>query len=124
MSVTTFETHPDRYRHWQLELGSGDRADIALLRMNVQEDGGGDPHSNEPCEYELKLNSYDAFVDIELADAVSRLLFEHPEIKTVVLTSARYRLFCAGANILMLGRSKHAFKLNFCKFTNETRLSV
>jgi benzoyl-CoA-dihydrodiol lyase len=109
----SFETHPDRYRHWKLAV-DGERA---RLTMAVQLDGGlGD--------YELKLNSYDLGVDIELADAVSRLRFEHPEVRCVVIDSAVERCFCAGANIPMLGGSTHAFKVNFCKFTNETRLYI
>src|SRR6185436_8784045 len=91
---------------------------IARLAMVV------DPlHPHRPG-YDLKLNSYDLAVDIELADAVNRLRFEHPEVKTVVLTSDRDRVFCAGANIFMLASSTHGFKVNFCKFTNETRLSI
>jgi len=108
-----FQTHPDRYRHWSLAVED----DLATLTMNVQPDGGlGD--------YELKLNSYDIGVDIELADAIQRLRFEHPNVRCVVLTGALDRVFCAGANIPMLRSSKHAFKVNFCKFTNETRLSI
>ncbi len=113
-----FETHPDRYRHWQLsfldEKGAEDHAGaVARLAMNVQEDGG---------DYTLKLNSYDLGVDIELADALNRIRFEHPAVRAVVITSAKDRIFCSGANIYMLGGSTHAFKVNFCKFTNETRL--
>ncbi len=114
MKIESFETHPDRYAHWKLSVDG----DIATLAMDVQEDDG----SGKP--YELKLNSYDVFVDIELADAVNRLRFEHPEVKTVVVTSAKDRIFCAGANIPMLASSNHAFKVNFCKFTNETRLGI
>ncbi len=114
MKVATFETHPDRYDHWKLAIDG----DVATLAMDVQDiEGSGKP-------YELKLNSYDLFVDIELADAINRLRFEHPEVKVVVVTSAKDRIFCAGANIPMLGSSTHAFKVNFCKFTNETRLSI
>ncbi|MEM7248925.1 MAG: 2,3-epoxybenzoyl-CoA dihydrolase [Acidobacteriota bacterium] len=109
-----FETHPDRYRHWQLSVDGP----VATLKMNVQEDGGLRPG------YELKLNSYDLGVDIELADAVQRLRFEHPEVSAVLVTSAQDGVFSAGANIFMLGSSTHAFKVNFCKFTNETRLGL
>lgn len=107
-----FETHPNQYKHWKLSF----EGPIAKLVMNVIED--------EPMRqgYTLKLNSYDLGVDIELADAVQRLRFEHPEVKAVVVTSGQPRIFCAGANIYMLGSSTHAFKVNFCKFTNETRL--
>ena len=87
--------------------------------MDVQEDAG-----LRPNDYKLKLNSYDLGVDIELADALQRLRFEHPEVKAVVVTSLKPRIFCAGANIFMLGSSSHGFKVNFCKFTNETRLGM
>jgi benzoyl-CoA-dihydrodiol lyase len=110
----SFETHPERYRHWRLEIDGP----VARLGMNVQEDGGLEPG------YVLKLNSYDLGVDIELADAVQRLRFEHPEVRVVVLTSLKERIFCAGANIQMLGLASHHFKVNFCKFTNETRLAI
>ena len=110
----TFETHPDRYRHWKLATDG----EIATLTMQVQEDGGMRPG------YELKLNSYDLGVDIELQDAVQRLRFEHPEVRSVIVTGGLDRVFCAGANIHMLASSTHAFKVNFCKFTNETRLSI
>ena len=106
-----YQTHPDRYRHWRLSCTGS----IATLTMDVQEDGGLRPG------YTLKLNSYDLGVDIELHDAVQRIRFEHPEVRTVVITSARDRIFCSGANIFMLGQSSHAWKVNFCKFTNETR---
>ena len=109
-----FRTEPSRYKHWRLELDGR----VATLRMDVREDGGLQPG------YELKLNSYDLGVDIELYDAVQRLRFEHPEVGAVVLTSAKERVFCAGANIRMLGRSSHAWKVNFCKFTNETRNAI
>ncbi|HED65008.1 MAG TPA: benzoyl-CoA-dihydrodiol lyase [Planctomycetes bacterium] len=112
MELTPFQTHPDRYRHWRLSF-DGDRA---RLEMNVQPDGG----MREG--YELKLNSYDLGVDIELADALSRILFEHPEVRVCVITGTEDRVFCAGANIHMLSTSTHAFKVNFCKYTNETRL--
>ncbi len=109
-----FETCPDKYRHWRLETSGS----VASLVMQVRED--------EPLVpgYRLKLNSYDLGVDIELADAVQRLRFEHPEVRAVVLRSALPGVFCAGANIFMLGSSSHAFKVNFCKFTNETRLAM
>ena len=113
-SPVDFETHPDRYRHWQMERDGA----IATLTMRVREDGGLRPG------YELKLNSYDLGVDIELQDAVQRLRFEHPEVRCVVVTGGLDRVFCAGANIHMLGSSSHAFKVNFCKFTNETRLAI
>jgi len=106
-----FETHPDRYRHWKLAF----EGPVATLSMDVDEEGG----LREG--YKLKLNSYDLGVDIELHDALQRIRFEHPEIRSVVLTSARDRIFCSGANIFMLGLASHAWKVNFCKFTNETR---
>jgi benzoyl-CoA-dihydrodiol lyase len=106
-----FQTAPSRYRHWKLSVD--DR--VATLAMDVQEDAGIRPG------YKLKLNSYDLGVDIELHDALQRIRFEHPEVATVVLTSAKPRVFCSGANIYMLGLSSHAWKVNFCKFTNETR---
>ena len=108
------ETHPDRYRHWNLVV----EGQAARLLMDVREDGGLRPG------YELKLNTYDLSVDIELADAVTRLRFEHPEVSVVVVTSAKERVFCAGANIFMLRGSSHPFKVNFCKYTNETRLAM
>ncbi len=111
-----FETHPDRYRHWQLEFPPEHGGAVARLVMNVREDGGLRPG------YPLKLNSYDLGVDIELADALSRIRFEHPEVRALVFSSGKDRIFCSGANIYMLGSSSHAFKVNFCKFTNETRL--
>jgi len=107
----TFDTHPDRYRHWKLSFDGP----VATLSMAVDEDGALRPG------YKLKLNSYDLGVDIELYDALQRIRFEHPEVRTVILTSARDRIFCSGANIFMLGLSTHAWKVNFCKFTNETR---
>jgi benzoyl-CoA-dihydrodiol lyase len=109
-----FRTAPDRYRHWKLSTESG----VAYLTMDVNEDGGLRPG------YKLKLNSYDLGVDIELADAVQRLRFEHPEVGAVVIRSLRDRIFCSGANINMLGLSSHDHKVNFCKFTNETRLAI
>jgi benzoyl-CoA-dihydrodiol lyase len=111
-----FETHPDRYRHWKIELPPEYGGSVARLVMNIPEDGGLRPG------YVLKLNSYDLGVDIELADALLRLRFEHPEVKALVFSSGKDRIFCSGANIYMLGSSTHAFKVNFCKFTNETRL--
>ena len=107
-------TAPDRYRHWRLRVENR----IAALELDVDESGGLAPG------YELKLNSYDLGVDIELADAVQRLRFEHPEVAAVVIRSARERVFCAGANIRMLGGSSHAHKVAFCKFTNETRCAI
>src|SRR6185503_1286515 len=107
-------TSPDKYRHWKLTLENG----VAYLTMDVNEDAGLRPG------YKLKLNSYDLGVDIELADAVHRLRFEHPEIGAVVIRSLRDRIFCSGANINMLGLSTHDHKVNFCKFTNETRLAI
>jgi benzoyl-CoA-dihydrodiol lyase len=109
-----FRTEPSRYRHWKLALEEG----VAYLTMDVNEDAGLRPG------YKLKLNSYDLGVDIELADAVQRLRFEHPEIGAVVIRSQRDRIFCSGANINMLGLSTHDHKVNFCKFTNETRLAI
>jgi benzoyl-CoA-dihydrodiol lyase len=106
-----FRTDPSRYRHWKLSFDGP----VATLAMDVREDAGLRPG------YELKLNSYDLGVDIELYDAVQRLRFEHPEVGAVVVTSGKERIFCAGANIRMLGQSSHGFKVNFCKFTNETR---
>ena len=109
-----FRTRPEQYKHWRLEVSGP----VATLRLDVQEQGGLRPG------YALKLNSYDLAVDIELADAVTRLRFEHPEVSVVLLTSAKERVFCAGANIQMLGSASHPFKVNFCKFTNETRLAM
>ena len=106
-----FETHPGRYKHWRLSTDGR----VATLALDVREDGGLAPG------YALKLNSYDLGVDIELHDAVQRLRFEHPEVGAVILTSALEKVFCAGANIGMLARASHAEKVNFCKFTNETR---
>ncbi len=107
----TYDTHPDRYVHWRLAFDGP----VATLSMDVNEEKGIKPG------YRLKLNSYDLGVDIELHDALQRIRFEHPEVKCVVLTSARERMFCSGANIYMLGLSSHAWKVNFCRFTNETR---
>jgi benzoyl-CoA-dihydrodiol lyase len=106
-----YETSPEQYRHWSMAFDGP----VATLSMNVDEEGG------LKEGYKLKLNSYDLGVDIELHDAVQRIRFEHPEVRTVVLTSGRDRVFCSGANIFMLGKSTHAWKVNFCKFTNETR---
>ena len=110
----TFETSPDKYRHWKLAFNGP----VATLSMDVQEDAGLSP------DYRLELNSYDLGVDIELADAIQRIRFEHPEVHAVVVTSLKERIFCAGANIFMLRGSTHAWKVNFCKFTNETRLAI
>src|SRR5262245_3750392 len=112
--TVTFETHPDRYRHWKVSYDGA----VARLAMDVKE---GEPLRSG---YALKLNSHDLGLDMELADALLRLRFEHPEVRCLVLTSAKDRIFCAGANIHMLASSTHAFKVNFCKFTNETRLSI
>src|SRR5437667_1858378 len=109
-----FRTEPSRYKHWKL----GFDGPVARLARDVQEDGGLGPG------YELKLNSYDLGVDIELYDAVQRLRFEHPEVGAVVITSGKERIFCAGANIRMLSQSSHGWKVNFCKFTNETRNAI
>jgi len=112
--TVSFDTHPDRYQHWKLSFDGP----VATLSMDVKEDAGLSP------DYKLKLNSYDLGVDIELADALQRLRFEHPEVRTVIVTSLKERIFCAGANIFMLRGSSHAWKVNFCKFTNETRLGM
>ena len=113
MDTIDYQTDPSRYRHWRIEYDG----DVAYLIMDVDQAGGlGD--------YELKLNSYDLGVDIELNDAVQRLRFEHPEIRCVVIKSGKDNVFCAGANIRMLGKSTHGAKVNFCKFTNETRLAI
>jgi len=112
--MINFQTSPERYRHWKLEIAGN----VATLSMDVQED------QTLAEGYKLKLNSYDLGVDIELADAIQRLRFEHPEVAAVVITSLKPRIFCAGANIYMLGASSHAFKVNFCKFTNETRCAI
>ncbi len=106
-----YQTAPEKYRHWKLAFDGP----VATLKADFDEDGGLRPG------YKLKLNSYDLGVDIELADAVNRIRFEHPEVRTVVVTSGRDRVFCSGANIFMLGFSSHSWKVNFCKFTNETR---
>jgi len=109
-----FATAPERYRHWRLEIDPP----LATLTLDVVEDGGLVPG------YVLKLNSYDLGVDIELADAVQRLRFEHSDVRAVIITSGKEKVFCAGANIGMLAQSSHGFKVNFCKFTNETRLAI
>src|SRR5271163_5000128 len=109
-----FQTDPSRYRHWRVAYDGA----VATLFMDVDENGG------LFDGYELKLNSYDLGVDIELADAVQRLRFEHPEVGAVVLRSGKENVFCAGANIGMLGKASHGHKVNFCKFTNETRLAI
>ena len=109
--MVTFDTHPDRYAHWRMKV----EGPVATLTLDVDEDRGLQPG------YKLKLNSYDLGVDIELADALQRLRFEHPAVRCLVLTSGKERMFCSGANIYMLGQSSHAWKVNFCKFTNETR---
>src|SRR5215218_64127 len=112
--MINFETSPERYRHWKLET----EGPVATLSMDVQED------ATLADGYKLKLNSYDLGVDVELSDAVLRLRFEHPEVRVVVVKSLKPRIFCAGANIYMLGTSAHGFKVNFCKYTNETRCSI
>src|SRR5213596_1267820 len=112
--MITFDAHPDRYQHWKLSFDGP----VATLAMDVREDAGLSP------DYKLKLNSYDLGVDIELADAVQRLRFEHPEVHAVIVTSLKERIFCAGANIMMLRGSSHGAKVNFCKFTNETRIAI
>src|ERR1700681_1532697 len=112
--MVTFDTDPDRYAHWRLK----DDRPVATLTLDVYEDRGLRPG------YKLKLNSYDLGVDIELADALQRLRFEHPAVRWLVLTSGKERMFCAGANIYMLAGSSHAWKVNFCKFTNETRNGI
>ena len=114
MQTIDFQTEPARYRHWRLEFDG----EVAYLIMDVDQAGG------LFDGYELKLNSYDLGVDIELNDAVQRLRFEHPEVRCVVIKSGKDNVFCAGANIRMLGKSTHGQKVNFCKFTNETRLAI
>ncbi|MFZ9255592.1 MAG: enoyl-CoA hydratase-related protein, partial [Burkholderiaceae bacterium] len=109
--VVDYQTTPERYRHWSLAVDGV----VATLTMAVNEDGG------LRDGYKLKLNSYDLGVDIELHDAIQRIRFEHPKVRVVVLGSGLDRTFCSGANIFMLGKSSHAWKVNFCKFTNETR---
>lgn len=114
LEAVDFQTDPSRYKHWRLTFDGP----VATLTMDVAEDGGLRPG------YKLKLNSYDLGVDIELHDALQRIRFEHPEIRSVIITSAKNRIFCSGANIYMLGLSSHAWKVNFCKFTNETRNGI
>ncbi|HXY24078.1 MAG TPA: 2,3-epoxybenzoyl-CoA dihydrolase [Candidatus Acidoferrum sp.] len=114
MAAVNFQIDPVQYKHWRLSFD----APVATLTMDVAEDAGIRPG------YKLKLNSYDLGVDIELHDALQRIRFEHPEIRTVVITSAKNRIFCSGANIYMLGLSSHAWKVNFCRFTNETRNGI
>jgi benzoyl-CoA-dihydrodiol lyase len=112
--MISFETQPERYNHWKLAF----EGPVATLTLDVAED------KPLAAGYKLKLNSYDLGVDIELADALNRIRFEHPEVKSVVITSGKSRMFCSGANIYMLGHSSHAWKVNFCKFTNETRNGI
>jgi benzoyl-CoA-dihydrodiol lyase len=114
MEPIAFEVEPSSYKHWNLEI----EGNLAFLWLDIQEDGGLRPG------YLLKLHSYDLSVDIELADALQRLRFEHPQVQSLVIASKRDRIFSAGANIFMLGASSHSFKVNFCKFTNETRLGI
>ena len=114
MEPPDYRAEPSKYKHWKLSFDGP----VATLTMDVAEDGGIRPG------YKLKLNSYDLGVDIELHDALQRIRFEHPEIRSVVITSAKNRIFCSGANIYMLGLSSHAWKVNFCKFTNETRNGI
>jgi len=114
LEAVDFQTDPSRYKHWRLTFDGP----VATLTMDVAEDGGIRPG------YKLKLNSYDLGVDIELHDALQRIRFEHPEIRSVIISSAKNRIFCSGANIYMLGLSSHAWKVNFCKFTNETRNGI
>jgi benzoyl-CoA-dihydrodiol lyase len=109
-----YRTEPDRYRHWTVKVDG----QVARLSLDIAEDGGIQPG------YKLKLNSYDLGVDIELHDALDRIRFEHPAVRSVVVTSSKDRIFCSGANIFMLGVSSHAWKVNFCKFTNETRNGI
>jgi benzoyl-CoA-dihydrodiol lyase len=112
--MISFDTQPERYHHWKMSFDGP----LATLTLDVAEDRPLDPG------YKLKLNSYDLGVDIELADALNRIRFEHPEVKSVVITSGKSRMFCSGANIYMLGHSSHSSKVNFCKFTNETRNGI
>jgi benzoyl-CoA-dihydrodiol lyase len=114
VSAVDYRTDPSRYKHWKMTFDGP----VATLSMDVNEEGGLVPG------YKLKLNSYDLGVDIELHDALQRIRFEHPEVRSVIITSAKSRIFCSGANIYMLGLSSHAWKVNFCKFTNETRNGI
>ncbi|MDP1956401.1 MAG: 2,3-epoxybenzoyl-CoA dihydrolase [Polaromonas sp.] len=109
--LVSFATHPSKYQHWTLSV----EGDVARLKLDINEDGGIKPG------YKLKLNSYDLGVDIELHDAINRIRFEHPSVKVVVFESGKEKIWCSGANIYMLGLSTHGWKVNFCKFTNETR---
>src|SRR3990170_8253641 len=112
--TVSFDTHPDRYQHWKLSF----EGPVATLSMDVKEDAGLVP------DYRLKLNSYDLGVDIELADVIQRIRFEHPQVRVILLRSGKPRVFCAGSNIRMLAGATHAHKVNFCKFTNETRNGI
>ena len=112
--IVDYRTEPGQYRHWSFEV----EGNVARMKLDIAEDGGIRPG------YKLKLNSYDLGVDVELHDALNRIRFEHPEVKTVIVTSGKDRIFCSGANIFMLGVSTHAWKVNFCKFTNETRNGI
>src|SRR5881392_1866903 len=112
--MINFQISHDEYKHWKISIEGA----VAKLSMDVQED------QTLAEGYKLKLNSYDLAVDIELADAVQRIRFEHPAVRVVVITSLKERIFCAGANIMMLRGSSHAWKVNFCKYTNETRLAL
>src|ERR1700716_2945285 len=112
--MITFDTHPDRYRHWKLAFDGP----IATLSMDVREDAG------LSQDYKLKLNSYDLGVDLELADAIQRVRFEHPEVHAVIVSSLKERIFCAGANIMMLRGSSHGANVNFCKIIDDTRLAL
>src|SRR3984893_10993349 len=109
-----YQTDPSRYRHWRVSY----EGSVATLSMDVQEEAGIRPG------YKLKFNPYDLGVDIELHDALQRIRFEHPEVRCIVITSSKPRVFCSGANIYMLGLSSHAWQVNFCKFTNETRNAI
>src|SRR5215218_85993 len=109
-----YRVDPTQYRHWKLSV----EGSVARLSLDIAEDGGIRPG------YKLKLNSYDLGVDVELHDALNRVRFEHPQVRSVIVTSAKDRIFCSGANIFMLGVSSHAWKVNFCKFTNETRNGI
>ena len=113
-AAVDYRTDPSHYRHWSLRFDGA----VATLSLDIDEDAGVRPG------YKLKLNSYDLGVDIELNDALNRIRFEHPEVRTVVVTSLKDRIFCSGANIFMLGVSSHSWKVNFCKFTNETRNGI
>src|SRR4051812_15644899 len=114
LAPVDYRTDPSRYRHWKLSV----EGPLARLTLDIAEDAGIRPG------YKLKLNSYDLGVDVELADALNRVRFEHPEVRSVIVTSGKDRIFCSGANIFMLGVSSHAWKVNFCKFTNETRNGI